>query len=160
MSSSKVSAGLLVWRRRARALEVLLVHPGGPFFAKKDDGWWTIPKGLVGEGEEPLDAARRELEEETGFAAPDASSAYTSLGEVRQKGGKRVVAWSCEGDGDASSIRSNTTRIEWPPRSGRFRAIPEVDRAGWFELDAARVKINAAQSAFLDRLVEALGDRS
>ena len=154
-ASKRTSAGLLMYRRRAGALEVLVVHPGGPFFAKKDAGWWTIPKGLVAEGEEPLAAARREFEEETSFAA-DARE-YLPLGEVKQKGGKTVVAWAFEGDCDAAACASNAFRVEWPPKSGAWQSFPEVDRAEWLSPDEARRKLNAAQTAFVDRLVAALG---
>ena len=122
-----VSAGLLMYRHRDGALEVLLVHPGGPFFAKKDAGAWSVPKGIVENGEADLDAARREFEEETSFAVT--TERFLELGEVRQKGGKRVRAWAFEGDCDPSEFESNTFELEWPPRSGRVRAFPEVDRA-------------------------------
>lgn len=138
-----------MYRRSAAELEVLLVHPGGPFFAKKDDGAWTIPKGEVGTGEEPLAAAQREFREETGFAA---SPPFAPLGQVRQAGGKIVIAWAFAGDCDAGAVRSNTFTMEWPPRSGQQREFPEVDRAGWFTLTAARQKLLPAQHPFLDRL--------
>jgi predicted NUDIX family NTP pyrophosphohydrolase len=144
------SAGILLYRRGGDGLEVLLVHPGGPFFARRDDGAWSIPKGLYEDGEEPLAAARREFAEELGSPCPDGEA--LELGEIRQKNGKRVTAWAVEGDLDAGAITSNTFEIEWPPRSGRRQEFPEVDRAAWFGLAAARTKILAAQAAFLDRL--------
>lgn len=145
----KHSAGLLVYRRRANALEMLLVHPGGPFWAKKDAGVWSIPKGEYADPEIPLDVAIREFHEETGY---DASGPFMALGTVTQSGGKIVAAWACEGDYDASAIRSNTFVIEWPPKSGIQREFPEVDRAGWFTHDEALIKILSAQREFLDRL--------
>jgi predicted NUDIX family NTP pyrophosphohydrolase len=151
----KRSAGLLLFRRREQGLEVLLVHPGGPFFARKDAGVWSIPKGIVEEGEPARDAAVREFTEETGLAAP--ASEPVELGEVRQKGGKVVLAWALEGDCDSSSVRSNTFALEWPPGSGVLREFPEIDRAEWFDLGAARVKLNPAQAVFLERLVERTG---
>ena len=143
------SAGLLLFRRRDGELEVFLVHPGGPFWAKKDLGAWSIPKGEYAEGEDPLSAARREFEEETGFAPPADSAA---LGEVKQAGGKVVMAWAAEGDCDPGKLVSNTCVIEWPPRSGRKLEIPEVDRAGWFLINEARERILKSQQPFLDRL--------
>jgi predicted NUDIX family NTP pyrophosphohydrolase len=145
------SAGILLHRRAPDgSLEVLLVHPGGPFWARKDDGAWSIPKGGHEPGEEALAAARREFEEELGTPAPAGSP--LDLGEVRQRAGKLVQAFALEGDLDAASITSNTFLIEWPPRSGRQLEIPEVDRAGWFGLQEARAKINPAQVELLDRL--------
>jgi predicted NUDIX family NTP pyrophosphohydrolase len=146
------SAGILLYRVGDRGLEVLLVHPGGPFFARKDDGAWGIPKGVYEDDEAPLAAARREFAEELGSPSPDGPA--LDLGEIRQKNGKRVTAWALEGDLDADVITSNTFTIEWPPRSGRHQEFPEIDRAGWFTLDAARVKILAAQAPLLDRLAE------
>jgi len=143
------SAGLLLYRRRAGALEVLLVHPGGPFWKNKDAGAWTIPKGEIAPGEEPTETARRELVEETGI---DASGPLVALGSVRQKAGKVVHAWALERDADAEAIVSNTFTVEWPPRSGRRQEFPEVDRACWFSPDEARVRINPAQVALLDAL--------
>ena len=145
---AKQSAGLLLYRRND-VLEVMLVHPGGPFWAKKDLGAWSIPKGEYAEGEDPLVAARREFEEETGFPAPDNAIA---LGELKQAGGKMVTAWAAEGDCDAARLVSNTCEIEWPPRSGRKIEIPEVDRAGWFAMDEARERILKSQLPFLDWL--------
>ena len=152
----KVSAGLLMYRRGERGLEVLLVHPGGPFFAQKDEGFWGIPKGLIDDGEPALEAARREFLEETSIV-PE-TDAYLELGEVRQRSGKRVHAWAFEGDCDAEAVVSNTFELEWPPKSGRTCEFPEIDRATWFDLGSARVKINPAQVAFLDRLAELLAE--
>jgi predicted NUDIX family NTP pyrophosphohydrolase len=146
---AKRSAGLLLYRRRGKALEVFLVHPGGPFWARKDPGAWSIPKGEYAEGEEPLDAARREFTEETGFAAPPNAIA---LGEVKQAGGKLVVAWAAEGDCDPDRLQSNVCSIEWPPRSGKMIEIPEVDRGAWFTFEAAREHILRSQQPFLERL--------
>ena len=144
------SAGILLHRRGDAGTEVLLVHPGGPFFARRDAGAWSIPKGLYEEGEEPLACARREFAEELGSACPDGPA--LELGEIRQRNGKRVVAFAVEGDLDAGAITSNTFMLEWPPRSGRMQEFPEVDRAAWFTLPAAREKILAAQAPLLDRL--------
>ena len=152
----KTSAGLLLYRVTRRGeLEVLLVHPGGPFFAKKDLGAWTVPKGEIDPGEELLAAAHRELAEETGFTAPGPALA---LGTVKQKNGKIVHAWAVRGDADVSRLRSNEFELEWPRGSGRMRSFPEVDRAEWFSLDEARRRIKAAQEPFLDRLAELLDD--
>ena len=147
-----ISAGILLFRRAGEALEVLLVHPGGPFWAKKDLGAWSIPKGLVEEGEEPLECALRELEEELGSPFVFAAEKLIELGTVRQKAGKLVHCWAAEGDFDPATLRSNTFSIEWPPRSGTEREFPEVDRAEWFGLEQARAKIIPAQADFLDRL--------
>jgi predicted NUDIX family NTP pyrophosphohydrolase len=149
------SAGIVLFRRTADGLEVLLVHPGGPFFARRDAGAWSIPKGLYEEGEEPFACARREFAEELGSPCPDGPA--IELGEIRQRNGKRVTAFAIEGDLDADAITSNTFTMQWPPRSGRTEEFPEVDRAGWFGLDAAREKVLAAQAPLLDRLVESLG---
>jgi predicted NUDIX family NTP pyrophosphohydrolase len=149
------SAGILLYRHRDAGIEVLLVHPGGPFFARRDAGAWSVPKGLYDDGEAPLAAARREFAEELGSPCPDGPA--LELGEVRMRSGKRVTAWAVEGDLDADAIVSNTFELEWPPRTGRLQEFPEVDRAGWFALDAAHEKILAAQAPLLDRLVEALG---
>ncbi len=146
------SAGILLFRPAGDAAEVLLVHPGGPFWAKKDAGAWSIPKGEVGDGEEPLACALREIEEELGaplFLAPEE---LIELGSVRQKGGKVVHCWAAPGEFDPAGLRSNTFTMEWPPRSGLEREFPEVDRAEWFGLEQAREKINPAQADFLDRL--------
>ncbi|HEX8862922.1 MAG TPA: NUDIX domain-containing protein [Actinomycetes bacterium] len=147
------SAGILLYRRNG-ALEVLLVHPGGPFWARKDLGAWSIPKGEYEEGDDPLATALRELEEETGHRLE--ATGLLELGWIRQRGGKLLTAWAAQGDLDASAITSNTFTMEWPPRSGRRREFPEVDRAGWFDLPAAREKLLAAQTELLDRLVSAL----
>ena len=143
------SAGILLYRFREGVLQVLLAHPGGPFWAKKDAGAWTIPKGEIGDSEEPLAAARRELREETGL---DLDGEFIALAPVRQKSGKWVHAWALEGDCDAAAIRSNTFSVEWPPKSGKQREFPEIDRAAWFTIPEARQKILAAQAAFLDEL--------
>ena len=131
---------------------MLLVHPGGPFWKKRDEGAWSIPKGEIEPGEEPVDVARREFSEELGVAAPDGE--MESLGVVRQAGGKLVRAWAVAAEFDVSRLQSMTFDMEWPPRSGRMQAFPEVDRAEWFDLDTAREKINPAQAVFLDRLAE------
>jgi predicted NUDIX family NTP pyrophosphohydrolase len=148
---AKTSAGILLHRAREGAREVLLVHPGGPFWARKDAGAWSIPKGEYEEGDDPRACALREFEEELGSALP-ADTELTELGTVRQSGGKVITAYAAAGDLDASAITSNTFAIEWPPRSGRTQEFPEVDRAEWFALDAAREKINPAQAELLDRL--------
>ena len=144
------SAGILLHRRRGDELEVLLVHPGGPFWSRRDAGVWSIPKGEYGADEDPLQAARREFEEELGVAPPDGP--LKDLGEIRQRAGKLVRAWALEGDLDAGAITSDTFELEWPPRSGRLIEVPEVDRAEWFPLAAAREKILPAQVELLDRL--------
>jgi predicted NUDIX family NTP pyrophosphohydrolase len=148
----RTSAGILLHRERDGVREVLLVHPGGPFWARKDAGAWSIPKGEYEEGEDPRACALREFEEELGTALP-ADAELTELGTVRQSGGKVITAYAAAGDLDAEAISSNTFTIEWPPRSGRTQEFPEVDRAGWFALDAAREQINPAQAEFLDRLL-------
>ena len=140
---------MLPYRIREGSLEVLLVHPGGPLWARKDLGAWSIPKGEYDAGEDPVEAARRELEEETGIRA---AAPLLALGKVRQAGGKEVLAWAVEGDADAAAIRSNTFSMEWPPRSGRSVEFPEVDRAGWFPMDVARRKILKGQLPFLDEI--------
>jgi predicted NUDIX family NTP pyrophosphohydrolase len=151
------SAGILLYRRHNGELNVLLVHPGGPFWARRDDGVWSIPKGeYEGGSEDPLLAARREFAEELGSPAPDGET--VDLGEIKQRAGKRVRAWALEGDLDASAIVSNTCEVQWPPRSGRMIEIPEVDRAEWLSLEDARVKINPAQVDLLDRLAAALAE--
>jgi predicted NUDIX family NTP pyrophosphohydrolase len=142
----------MLFRRADGALEVLLVHPGGPFWARRDAGVWSVPKGEYAPGEDPFDAARREFEEELGAAPPDGRA--LDLGEIKQKGGKLVCAWAIEGDLDPSGIRSNTFTLEWPPRSGTMRSFPEVDRAAWFTPEVAREKINPGQATLLDRLTE------
>jgi predicted NUDIX family NTP pyrophosphohydrolase len=143
------SAGLLMYRRPGAGLEVLLVHPGGPFWAKKDHGAWTIPKGEYADDEAPLAAAQREFAEETGLQP---SGAFAPLGEIRQPGGKHVVAWAVEGDFDPAALVSVTFELEWPPRSGRTHSFPEVDRAQWFTPPEARERILPAQRTFIDRL--------
>ena len=143
------SAGLLLYRTTPNGVEVLLVHPGGPFYASKDLGVWSIPKGEVEPGEELLAVAHRELAEETGFSAEGPT---LELGQVRQRSGKIVHAWAVRGDAEPAALRSNTFALEWPPRSGVMREFPEVDRAAWFTLDEARRRINPAQAAFLDEL--------
>jgi len=148
---AKRSAGILVYRERA-ALEVLVVHPGGPFWAKRDAASWSIPKGEVDDGEDPLDAARRELGEELGAALE--LTGLVDLGEVRQKAGKVVRAWGARGDFDPAALASNTFEMEWPPRSGQRQAFPEVDRAAWVEPAEARRLLLPAQTAFVDRLLE------
>jgi predicted NUDIX family NTP pyrophosphohydrolase len=147
------SAGILLHRAGRGGREVLLVHPGGPFWAKRDDGAWSIPKGEFDDGEEPLSAALREFEEEIGSALAHVGE-LTELGEVRQRNRKVVSAWAAEGDVDAAAVRSNTFEMEWPPRSGRRQSFPEIDRAEWFPLARAREKLIEAQVAFLDRLEE------
>ncbi|HVV61259.1 MAG TPA: NUDIX domain-containing protein [Pseudolabrys sp.] len=148
------SAGILMWKREGGALRVLLVHPGGPFWAKKDAGAWSIPKGEYAEGEQPLAAAKREFAEELGVMP---QGECVPLGEIRQKGGKLVTCFALEGDFDVAALVSNTFEIEWPPRSGRKSAFPEVDRAQWFTLEEARVKVLDAQKELIDRLVHAVG---
>lgn len=145
----KRSAGLMMYRRSKEGLEVFLVHPGGPLWAGKDQGAWTIPKGEYGQDEFPLAAARREFEEETGFQA---TGDFLELGMVKQKSGKIVAAWAFEGDCDPDKLRSNTCEIEWPPRSGRRLEIPEVDRGRWFSVEEARSYIREEQRPFLDHL--------
>lgn len=143
------SAGVLLFRRRNGRIEVLLVHPGGPVWAKRDEGAWSIPKGEIGEGEDAFAAARREFAEETGGSADGPALALTPC---RQRGGKIVEAWAVEGDFDPARLRSNTFSMEWPPRSGRFVEVPEVDRAAWFEMDEARRRILEGQRPLLDEI--------
>lgn len=157
MIRSKISAGLLMFRRRNEELEVLLVHPGGPYFKNKDDGAWTIPKGEAAEGEDLLARARIEFEEELGLSP---SGDLLELGNIRQKGGKTVHAWAFAGDLENDfKLVSNTFEMEWPPRSGKVQRFPEVDRTSFFPLEEARGKINVAQTVFLDRLIEQLDSR-
>jgi predicted NUDIX family NTP pyrophosphohydrolase len=144
------SAGLVVFREREGALQVLLAHMGGPFWARKDDGAWSIPKGELRDGEGPLAGARREYAEELGHAPPEGP--VRELGEIRQRGGKRVVAFAVEGDFDPARLRPGTFELEWPPRSGRWQAFPEVDRVAWFDIATARRKLVQGQVALLDRL--------
>ncbi len=151
---SAQSAGLVLYRQRDGKLQVLLVHPGGPFWQKRDDGAWSIPKGELAENETGIDVARREFQEELGVPAPDEK--LMALGAVRQAGGKIVHAWAVPGDLDVTRSTSNTFELEWPPRSGKMQRFPEVDRAAWFDLDAARRKVVPAQRVFIDRLEELL----
>ena len=151
------SAGILLYRRApGGGIEVLLAHPGGPVWAAKDAGAWTIPKGEIEPGEAAVDVARREFAEETGHPAP--AGPGVELGEIRQKGGKVVEAWGLEGDLDPAAARSNTFPFQWPPRSGRYITIPEVDRVEWFSPDEARRRIKDTQIPFIDRLLDALAD--
>jgi predicted NUDIX family NTP pyrophosphohydrolase len=149
---AKQSAGILLYRRKNEQLEVLLVHPGGPFWAKKDWGAWSIPKGEY-EAEDPLSAAKREFEEETGFMVTGEALA---LGQQKQKGGKVIDAWAAEGDLDPEQLRSNTFEMEWPPKSGKRQRFPEIDRAAWLPLETAREKINPGQARFILELMEKL----
>jgi predicted NUDIX family NTP pyrophosphohydrolase len=149
------SAGILLYRMRKGGPEVLLVHPGGPFWAQKDDGAWSIPKGIYEPGEDPLAAAQREFFEETGCTP---TGDFQPLGSFRQPGGKLVEVWAVEGDFDLASFRSNTFTLEWPPRSGRQAQFPEADRAGWFDLETAAEKILKGQAPVLAALRERLGD--
>jgi predicted NUDIX family NTP pyrophosphohydrolase len=151
---ARPSAGILLHRVARGAPEVLLVHPGGPFWARKDAGAWSIPKGECDDGEDSRACALREFEEELGIALPPGE--LVELGSVKQKGGKVVSAWAAEGDLDVASVRSNTFTMEWPPRSGRTAEFPEIDRAEWFGVEEAREKLVAAQTEFLDRLLERL----
>lgn len=145
----KVSAGLLLYRRRDSGTEVFLVHPGGPYWARKDEGAWSVPKGLIDAGEDELAAARREFAEETGFDAP--AIAQHALGTFRLPSGKRLQVWAVEGDCDPADLRSNLFNIEWPPRSGRIQSFPEVDRGGWFDRAAALRKVAPGQRPVLER---------
>ena len=149
----KRSAGLLIYKKREGNLEVFLVHPGGPFWARKDLGSWSIPKGEYSPEEDPLAAARREFREETGM---DAGVDFQELTEIRQKGGKYVKAWAVEGDYDPAAVKSNTFSLEWPPNSDKQLEFPEIDRAGWFPLEIAREKILASQLPLLDELEKKL----
>jgi predicted NUDIX family NTP pyrophosphohydrolase len=151
---AKRSAGILLYRGRGTKLELLLVHPGGPFWAKKDEGAWSIPKGLADAGEDLLAAAQREFHEETGFTA---EGDFTPLGTFKQPGGKIVHAWAVEGDLDPADAHSNEIEIEWPPRSGRRKRFPEIDRVAWFGPIEARRRIKPTQAPLIDRLEEALG---
>jgi predicted NUDIX family NTP pyrophosphohydrolase len=150
----KLSAGLLMFRRRDQNVEVLLVHPGGPFWTKKDKGAWSIPKGEYAPGEDPLQAARREFFEETAF---EPSGQFFALEPIRQPSGKVINAWAFEGDCDPSELKSNTFTIEWPKESGIINEFPEVDRAAWFALEEAQTKIVSGQKGFLKQLAELLG---
>jgi predicted NUDIX family NTP pyrophosphohydrolase len=153
--TSRTSAGILLFRRPAGRLEVLLAHPGGPFFNRRDEGHWTIPKGEVDPGEELFDVARREFEEETGQPAP--ATAPIDLGSIVQKGGKVVHAWALEGDLDPAVAVSNTFEMEWPPGSGRRREFPEIDRVAWFDPVEARRRLKPTQIPLVDRLEAELG---
>ncbi len=155
MAMAKKSAGILLFRQISSNLEVMLVHPGGPFWAKKDESAWSIPKGEFEESEDPLEAARREFEEETGFAP---TGDFLPLSPLRQPGGKLVYAWAIEGDFDVSSLKSNNFSLEWPPRSGRYKEFPEVDRACWFSLEEARRRILKGQAPFLSEIEQKLGE--
>ncbi|MFL5679015.1 MAG: NUDIX domain-containing protein [Chloroflexota bacterium] len=148
------SAGLLLYRKAGDGIEVLLAHPGGPLWAKRDEGSWSVPKGEIEAGELPIDVARREFAEETGHPAP--AGELRPLGEIVQKSGKVVVAWAARGDLDPATLRSNTFPLEWPPGSGNWTDVPEVDRFEWFAPDDARSRLNPAQAPFVDRLVEML----
>jgi len=154
--STKHSAGILLYRVNGGGPEFLLVHPGGPFWKKRDDGAWTIPKGQIEDGEDPRDCALRELGEELGAAPELAPRELVELGSIRQRAGKVVEAWAAEAEFDPASLASNTFSLEWPPRSGQERQFPEVDRAEWFGVEQARRKILPAQADFLDRVLEHL----
>jgi predicted NUDIX family NTP pyrophosphohydrolase len=153
---SKQSAGILLYRITSKGPEFLLVHPGGPFWAKKDLGSWSVPKGEISPGEDPDAAARREFNEETGQTV---SGEFIGLSPVKQKGGKIVYCYACEGNIDPAIVKSNFFEMEWPPRSGKKASFPEVDKAMWFDIQSAREKIIEAQSAFIDELVEILGSQ-
>ncbi len=155
---AKQSAGTLLYRFEKSALQVFLVHPGGPFWHGKDLGAWSIPKGEYEQGHDALAAAKREFTEETGFPFPPGE--LHPLGEARLPSRKRITAWALHGDCDAAAIHSNTFSLEWPPRSGKKRDFPEVDRAAWFDLATARQKIHPAQQVFLDRLIPIIGETS
>ena len=152
----RTSAGLLLYRRREPGIEVLIGHMGGPFWARKDDAAWSVPKGEYGPGEVPFDVALREFEEELGSPVP--ADEFLLLGEVRQSGGKVLTVWAAEGDLDAAAARSNTFALEWPPRSGRIQEFPEIDRAAWLPVGEARTKLVRGQVPLLDRLLAALAD--
>ena len=155
---AKLSAGILMYRRSSRAIELLLVHPAGPFWANKDRGAWSIPKGECAEGEDPLDAAKREFTEELGAAPP--SRAFLDLGAIKQPSRKVVAAFAVEGDFDPATLNANRFELEWPPKSGRKQTFPEVDAAQWFAPAEARKRILAGQAPFIDRLLECLGIES
>ncbi len=151
----RTSAGILLWRRGEAGVEVLIGHMGGPFWARKDDAAWSVPKGEYGPGEHPHAVALREFEEELGTPVP--AGDFLPLGEVRQSGGKVLTVWAAEGDLDATTTRSNTFSLEWPPRSGRLQEFPEIDRAAWLPVEEARAKLVRGQVPLLDRLLAALG---
>lgn len=155
MKTARESAGLLLFRRGPRGLELFLAHPGGPFWQGRDAGAWTIPKGVAEEGEDPMTAACREFEEETGILP---LGPFIPLGSVRQKAGKVVHAWAWEGDADPDGVTSNNVSAEWPRSSGRWLTFPEVDRCAWFDPQAAREMINPAQAELIERLEQALSD--
>ena len=155
---AKRSAGLLLYRRASGGVEVLLAHPGGPLWRTRDAGAWTIPKGEIEAGEQPQAVARREFREETGHEAPTGDG--VDLGEIRQKSGKLVVAWGCEGDLDPATAVSNTFPLEWPSGSGDYIDVPEIDRVEWFGPNEARRRLNPAQAPFVDRLLEAIGQHA
>ena len=146
---AKKSAGILLYRIQNKNPEIFLVHPGGPFWAKKDDGAWSIPKGEFEDNEDPLDAAKREFEEETGLRI---SGEFVQLNPIKQKSGKIVFAWALEGNFDPATIKSNSFEIEWPPGSGKMRSFPEIDKAEWFSITVAKTKINSGQSALINEL--------
>jgi predicted NUDIX family NTP pyrophosphohydrolase len=151
--AKKLSAGILLYRLRHGSPQVFLVHPGGPFWAKKDDGAWSIPKGIYQESEDPLAAAKREFFEETGS---EVNGSFRALSPLKQPSGKVVSVWTVEGDLDETTLNSNTFSLEWPPRSGRMQEFPEVDRGAWFDLPTARTKLQPGQRAFLDQLEQLL----
>ena len=153
MGSRKLSAGILLYRLPSGTAEIFLVHPGGPFWAKKDESAWSIPKGEYEAGEDPLTVAKREFQEETGF---EIDGTFSPLSPLKQPSGKVISAWAVEGDVDASALASNTFSLEWPPKSGKTREFPEVDRGAWFPLPIARVKLQAGQRGFLDQLQQLL----
>jgi predicted NUDIX family NTP pyrophosphohydrolase len=155
-----VSAGILLYRRRPAGLEVLIAHPGGPLWAGRQDGAWSIPKGIVESGETSFEVARREFREETGHEPPADPGAYLPLGEVRTPTGKRIVAWAAEGDLDPATATSNTFEMPWPPGSGRRQAFPEIDRVAWVSPTEARRLLHAAQAAFVDRLEALLAEEA
>jgi len=151
---TKKSAGILLYRFREGELQVFLVHPGGPFWARKDKAAWSIPKGEFDDLEAPLEAAKREFQEETGMPV---TGDFINLGEVKQPGRKIIYVWAVEGDCDPAAIKSNTFEMQWPPKSGKYKSFPEVDRAGWFSLGEAREKLHKGQIVLVDRLAEKLG---
>jgi predicted NUDIX family NTP pyrophosphohydrolase len=151
----KQSAGILLYKKATTGLQVLIVHPGGPFWARKDAGAWSIPKGEFLEGEEALVAAKREFREELGMTPPE--GALRELGSIKQSSGKMVHVWACEGDLDVKQVRSNTFNMEWPPKSGKEQTFPEVDRARWCTLAEARIKLVKGQVGFVEQLAEQLG---
>jgi predicted NUDIX family NTP pyrophosphohydrolase len=153
MASKKQSAGILLYRMKKNRLEIFLVHPGGPFFANKDAGSWSVPKGEFGENEDPLEVAKKEFEEETG---QQIKGDFFALSPIKQKGGKTVFAWAVEGEADETKMISNTFTIEWPPRSGKMKEFPEVDKGEWFDTATAKEKINSSQAALIEELVKKL----